>query len=157
MCTDYQYDVDSKLSDLKDVTEEIYQDLRQVFVDGYVLSTTFRMKDRQRIVEKDVTDYVGDESLDTQVNDLFATRLCPSRSHAISCPEKKVNDNMQLTIKMFYKYHPRIKVTVENKTLKNGMNVRYIVFNGHIELHKCGIHTIFLVLLVSSLKYAVHA
>ena len=157
MCTDYQYDVNSKLSDLKDVTEEIYQDLRQVFVDGYVLSTTFRMKDRQRIVEKDVTDYVGDESLDTQVNDLFAARLCPSRSHAISCPEKKVKDNIQLTIKMFYIYHPRIKVTVENKTLKNGMNVRYIVFNGHIELHKCGIHTIFLVLLVSSLKYAVHA
>ena len=89
MCTDYQYDVDSKLSDLKDVTEEIYQDLRQVFVDGYVLSTTFRMKDRQRIVEKDVTDYVGDESLDTQVNDLFAARLCPSRSHAISWEESE--------------------------------------------------------------------
>jgi len=34
---------------------------------------------------------------------------------------------MQLTIKMFYRHHLRIKVT-----LKNGMNVRYIV--GHIEL-----------------------
>ena len=89
MCQDYQYDVNSKLSDLKDVTEEIYQDLRQVFVDGYVLSTTFRMKDRQRLVEMDVTDYVGDESLDTQVNDLFAARLCPSRSHAISCPREE--------------------------------------------------------------------
>ena len=91
------------------------------------------MKDRQRIVEKDVLDYVGDESFDTQVKDLYAARLCPSRRHA-TLSEKKVKDHMQLTIKRFYRYHPTIKVTVENKTLKNKMNVRYIVFNGHIEL-----------------------
>ena len=133
MGKDYQDDVNSKLSDLKPVSEEIYQDLRQMFSDGYVLSTTFRMKDRQRIVEKDVLDYVGDESFDTQVKDLYAARLCPSRRHA-TLSEKKVKDLMQLTIKRFYRYNPRIKVTVENKTLKNGMNVRYIVFNGHIEL-----------------------
>ena len=82
MGKDYQDDVNSKLSDLKPVSEEIYQDLRQMFSDGYVLSTTFRMKDRQRIVEKDVLDYVGDESFDTQVKDLYAARLCPSRRHA---------------------------------------------------------------------------
>jgi len=133
MGKDYQDDVNSKLSDLKPVSEEIYQDLRQMFSDGYVVSTTFRMKDRQRIVEKDVLDYVGDESFDTQVKDLYAARLCPSRRHA-TLSEKKVKDLMQLTIKRFYRYHPTIKVTVENKTLKNGMNVRYIVFNGHIEL-----------------------
>jgi len=133
MGKDYQDDVNSKLSDLKPVSEEIYQDLRQMFSDGYVVSTTFRMKDRQRIVEKDVLDYVGDESFDTQDKDLYAARLCPSRRHA-TLSEKKVKDHMQLTIKRFYRYNPRIKVTVENKTLKNGMNVRYIVFNGHIEL-----------------------
>jgi hypothetical protein len=87
----------------------------------------------QRIVEKDVFDYAGMKSYETQVKDLFAARLCPSlNDDALS--ETEVKDDMQTKIKHFYRRNSKIKVTVENKTLNDGMNVRYIVFNGHIEL-----------------------
>jgi hypothetical protein len=104
---------------------------------GYTISTKFREKNKQRIVEKDVLDYAGEKSFDTQVKDIFAARLCPSSSHHRGSPslsDKEIKDKIQFDIKSYFKRFPNIRSTVENKTLKNGMNVRYIVFNGHIEL-----------------------
>jgi len=134
MSLDYQEDVLRKLSDLESVSEDIYKDMRTLFRGGgYILSLEFRKKSLQRIVEKDVFDYAGMKSYETQVKDLFAARLCPSlNDDALS--ETEVKDDMQTKIKHFYRRNSKIKVTVESKTLNDGMNVRYIVFNGHIEL-----------------------
>jgi hypothetical protein len=133
MSKDYQDDVYRKLSELEPLSESIYQDLRTRFKGGgYILSMEFRKKGLQRIVEKDVTDYAGVDAFETQVKDIFAARLCPSR-HDDSLSDDQIKDNLQSAIKVLYK-GKKIRVTVENKTLKNGMNVRYIVFADHIEL-----------------------
>jgi len=135
MSPKYQEDVNKKLTELEHVSEGIYHDLRSIFRGGgYVLSLQFRKKGLDRIVEKDISDYAGRRSYKTQVKDLFAARLCPSRHDPIHT-DGEVKDEMQNKIYNFYDGHSKItSVTVENKFLKNGMNVRYFVFNGHIEL-----------------------
>jgi hypothetical protein len=77
MPKDYQDDVKKKLLELPPICEEIYQLLRELFEDA-VLTSRFRRKKIQRILEKDVIDYAGVTSHKTQVKDLFAARLCPS-------------------------------------------------------------------------------
>jgi Reverse transcriptase (RNA-dependent DNA polymerase) len=133
MSLEYQNDVKDKLKVLREQSQVIHRDMCGQFTTDYTISTIFREKSLERITEKDITDYGGVESFKTQVKNIFAARLCPSYPDK-TVSDKQVKDKMQNTINAFYKGKKNIMVSFENKTLKNGMNVRYVVFDGHIEL-----------------------
>jgi hypothetical protein len=135
MSPEYQADVQEKLSMMRQLSLEIHRDLCQImFREGYTISTTFREKGIQRIIDKDVLDYVGVNALCTQVKDILAGRLCPVTSDKTKS-DNEVKNNMVDIIHKFYHRHPTIKTRIDNKTLSRvKMNVRYVVFNEHIEL-----------------------
>ena len=120
MLEEYQDDVNNKIPYLKSLSDEIHHHLCDLFSVGYTISTKFREKNVQRIVEKDVLDYAGDKSFDTQVKDIFAARLCPSSSHHRGSPslsDKEIKDKIQFDIKSYFKRFPNIRSTVENNAV----------------------------------------
>ena len=135
MSQEYQDDVKDKINIMRELSFEIHHDVSLKLFPGYMMINSFREKGLQRIIDKDVQEYVGRNALCTQVKDIFACRLCPPRDDKTKSDYEVKNDMVDI-IHRFYHRHPRIKTRIDNKTISrlNNMNVRYVVFNEHIEL-----------------------
>jgi TPR repeat protein len=133
----YRQDVGGKLDRLSPVASDIHRHLSALCTsDEYIISDRFRIKSTNRIAAKDCLDYSGPEAFSTQVKDLFAARLSPSRSDK-SKTNRQVKDDLRNTILKYFRDHTDYTLTIECKEKTIGADhlyLIYITFMGHIEL-----------------------
>ena len=137
----YRRDVEDKIAALQAVAEEIHRHLKGICERGarYEISPTFRLKTKNRIMEKDLKDYDGrvyNECLRTQVKDIFAARLWPSNNYMIDRDLEVVK--MEIVIELLECFaHLKLKCVFAQKIVSIGdreIKVKYFTINGHIEL-----------------------
>jgi hypothetical protein len=138
MSEKYCKHVEASLMELEPKAEHIRYNIGRKFPKA-MMSASFRMKDKNRIAAKDVSDYGGIKSTKTQVTDIFAARLAPGRGEVKNKTPDEINE-----IKM--KYVEDIGVLFENegidinvfqkdKTIGDrNITIVYIIFHRHIEL-----------------------
>jgi hypothetical protein len=76
MSEKYCNHVESTLTELETQAEHIRSSIGRKFPKA-MMSASFRLKDKNRIDAKDISDYGGVKSTKTQVTDIFAARLAP--------------------------------------------------------------------------------
>jgi hypothetical protein len=132
----YRDDVENKIEALGEVSAVIHHHLVAMCNTwGYALSAGFRLKSRERIAEKDCKEY-SRKSRMTQVEDIYAARICPSHSNG-TLTDIEVKREIQNKVMHYFDKYPQYKCYVDNNTLTiDGRNIdkRCINFMGHIEL-----------------------
>jgi hypothetical protein len=142
MHIDYQRKVPDQIKEVREKIPGIQEILKKQFP-NLSITQELRQKDLDRIAQKDVRDYHGTNSRETQVKDLFAGRLSFSKcDHDLNW-----NWNAQLTriLDQFTEYMLPLKhiipyecnqkvvpIKVDNKEEK--IRVVYLVFHKHIEI-----------------------
>ncbi len=139
MLPEYKEDVNKKVRDLAPVAKRIREDVG-LLIEGSMMSTNFRLKNLDRIAEKDLKDYAGERSKKTQVKDIYAGRIAPA-GKVKDKSESEIKAGIKDKILEFYDGRSDVEITVDNKhvpvsngTEKRVINIQYVIFNKHIEL-----------------------
>ena len=142
MNIEYQKNLELKFATLRPYTEILLKVLSDPALFPDAIIETFRVKNPDRVAQKDVVDYnVEQSSINSKVTDIYAARMYPNpnNKYTIQQLDAKISQYVD-TIKEYDFLGTdgrKISVDVQRKPKEINdfsLNIFYIIFNEHIEL-----------------------